>query len=334
MNLTLDGAGSYKLFSEVYCVEAGKRCEVGDDTGLGQVITMNAEGTYTLGEDGTITTAVPAHAVFEMKMDTYSSQMKEAVGMKVGDSSEDGVYDSAKHPEVLDFVPETIWTLAKGGIVSYEKANQEPEDAPAASEAAADSKQEDTPAAEVPGVTIVSDDEGTKMTFRTDGTYRFDFEAYSIVDEGTYTYENGTLTLTDMNGVQYSAEGDPIHLHYGYSGSPDQLTGEYTIPADIFTFPAAPDKAAAEVPGVTIVSDDEGTKMTFRADGTYRFDFEAYSIVDEGTYTYENGSLTLTDVNGVQYSAEGDPMHMHYGYSGAPEQLTGEYTIPADTFAK
>ena len=165
------------------------------------------------------------------------------------------------------------------------------------------------------------------MTFNSDGTYRFDFEAYSIVDEGTYTYEDGVLTLTDVNGVQYTADGDPMHLHYGYSGAPDQLTGEYTIPADTFNFPAA-----GEVKSVTIVSDDEGTKMTFNSDGTYRFDFESYGIVDEGTYTYEDGVLTLTDANGLTYTAEGDPMHLHYGYSGAPDQLTGEYTIPADTF--
>ena len=119
MALTLDGAGSYRLFSEVYCVEAGKRCEIGDETGLGQVITMNAEGSYTTSAEGIVTTGVPTHAVFEMRMDTYSAQMKEAVGMKVGESSEDGVYDSNEHPEVLDFVPETAWVLSDGAIVSY-----------------------------------------------------------------------------------------------------------------------------------------------------------------------------------------------------------------------
>ena len=74
--------------------------------------------------------------------------------------------------------------------------------------------------------------------------------------------------------------------------------------------------------------------MTFYADGSYRFDFEAYAIVDEGTYTYEDGILTLTDVNGVAYAAEGDPLLLHYGYSGAPDQLTGDYTIPAALFAE
>ena len=90
--------------------------------------------------------------------------------------------------------------------------------------------------------------------------------------------------------------------------------------------------AAAEVQIATIVSDDEGTKMTFNADGTYRFDFESYSIVDEGSYTYEDGVLTLKDVNGLEYTAEGEELHLHYGYSGAPEQLTGEFTVDPAIF--
>ena len=318
LTLTLDGAGNYSLFADSYCVEAGKRCEIGDDTGLGMILTTTAEGTYVDNGDGTVTTSPATHAVAEFRLDTYSVQMKEPASIAVGEHKEDGSYDSAEFPEVLDLVPETVWTLADGAIVSYLDPNAE-------AESEEEEKPAETPAAE--GVTIVSDDEGTKMTFFPDGTYRFDFESYGITDEGTYTYADGVLTLTDVNGVQYTADGDPMHLHYGYSGAPDQLTGEYTIPADTFDFPAA-----GEVQSVTIVSDDEGTKMTFNSDGTYRFDFEAYSIVDEGTYTYEDGVLTLTDVNGVQYTADGDPMHLHYGYSGAPDQLTGEYTIPADTF--
>ena len=92
--------------------------------------------------------------------------------------------------------------------------------------------------------------------------------------------------------------------------------------------------AAAEVQIATIVSDDEGTKKTFNADGTYRFDFESYSIVDEGSYTYEDGVLTLKDVNGVEYTAEGETLHLHYGYSGAPDQLTGEFTIAPVIFSQ
>ena len=80
---------------------------------------------------------------------------------------------------------------------------------------------------------IPSDDGGTEMTFNPDGTYRFWFAAYSIEDLGAWTYENGVLTLTDKNGKTSSGKGDPIKLHYAYSGS-DQLTGDYTIPASTF----------------------------------------------------------------------------------------------------
>ena len=329
--LTLDGAGHYELLADSYCMEAGARCVIGDDTGLGLVLTTKAEGTYVDNGDGTVTTSPATHAVAEMATDTYSVQMKGPAKMAMGEHDEDGTYDSAEYPEVLALVPETVWTLSGGAIEGYFDPNAEEEtvEEPAEEAPAAES-------AEVQSVTIVSDDEGTKMTFNADGTYRFDFEAYSIVDEGTYTYEGGVLTVKDANGVEYKAEGDPMHLHYGYSGAPDQLTGEYTIPAETFAFAPAEESAPAEyteVQSVTIASDDEGTKMTFNSDGTYRFDFEAYSIVDEGTYTYEGGVLTVKDANGVEYKAEGDPMHLHYGYSGAPDQLTGEYTIPAETFS-
>jgi hypothetical protein len=70
----------------------------------------------------------------------------------------------------------------------------------------------------------------------TDGIYRFWFTGYSTEDLGTYTYEDGILTLTDVNGKESFGEGeDPIKLHYAYSAS-DQLTGDYTIPASTFEF--------------------------------------------------------------------------------------------------
>ena len=40
-----------------------------------------------------------------------------------------------------------------------------------------------------------------------------------------------SLKYIHKNGKTSVGEGDPIKLHYTYSGS-DQLTGDYTIPAD------------------------------------------------------------------------------------------------------
>ena len=324
--LTLNADGTYALTSDAYCVEAGKRAVIGDDTGLGMISIMKAEGTYTVNEDGTVTTSPAEHANFQLELDTYSSQMRSPAQYKLGDAeAADGTYDSADNPAVLDAVPETVWTLSGSSIAGYQVVAPEEEavEEPAATEAPAE------PAAA--SAVITSDDGGTTMTLSADGTYQFDFAAYSISEKGTYTYENGILTLTDKNGKTSVGEGDPIKLHYTYSDS-EQLTGDYTIPADMLSFASA-EAPAAEAPAaepVVIASDDGGTEMTFNADGTYRFWFEAYSIEDLGTYAYENGVLTLTDKNGKASVGEGDPIKLHYTYSDS-EQLTGDYTIPAET---
>ncbi|MBQ2462795.1 MAG: hypothetical protein II504_10210, partial [Clostridia bacterium] len=190
----------------------------------------------------------------------------------------------------------------------------------------------EVPAAEP--VVIPSDDAGTEMTFNPDGTYRFYFASYNVEDLGTYTYENGVLTLTDKNGKQSVGEGEPIKLHYTYSDS-EQLTGDYTIPAEALNFGTVKEETVA-VPAaepVVIPSDDGGTEMTFNPDGTYRFYFASYKVEDLGTYTYENGVLMLTDKNGKQSAGEGNPIKLHYTYSES-DLLTGDYTIPADTFTK
>ena len=333
LELILNPDNTYALTSDAYCVEAGKRAVIGDDTGLGMVSVMKAEGTYTVSEDGTVTTAPADHAVFTLELDTYSSQMRSPAKYQIGDAEmADGTYDSADYPAVLDRIPETIWTLKGTAIAGYQVAADEVNEEET-NELPAEAAVEPVPAA--PSAVIPSDDGNTSLTLSADGAYVFEFAAYGIADQGTYTYENGILTLTDKNGKQSVGEGDPIKLHYTYSDS-DQLTGDFTIHTNAFEFgAAAADIAPAALladPAV-IASDDGGTEMTFNPDGSYRFWFAAYSIEDLGTWTYENGALTLTDVNGLAYTADGDPIKLHYGYSGAPDQLTGDFTIPAATFA-
>ena len=86
----------------------------------------------------------------------------------------------------------------------------------------------------VSGTSIPSDDLGTTITFFVDGRYLFAFDSYEIFDSGSYVFEDGVLTLTDVNGVEYKAEGETLKLHYGYSGAPDQLTGDFSIDPSIF----------------------------------------------------------------------------------------------------
>ncbi len=190
-----------------------------------------ATGTYTDNGDGTVTTAPAEHAVFTMQTDTYSQQMKGAAQMNVGGNDADGVYDSNDEPAVLDFVPETVWTLDGSAIVTYEAEGEEEE------------PTEPSEPAEAQSLIVTSDDGGTTLTFNPDGTYAFDFEAYGIHEEGAWTYEAGTLTVTNGNGDAATADGDPMHLHY-VSATSDQLTGDYTIAAADLAAPSPPTTAA------------------------------------------------------------------------------------------
>lgn len=224
--LKLDGSGKYELISDCYVVETGERQEVGAVTGIGQTWIMTAKGTYTDNGDGTITTSDAASADLEVKTDTYSSQMKDAVAFAVAGSSEDGKWSSSDTPEILEFVPETVFTVADGEIISYVNPN-------ASAEAGQEDGAEGTGAAAGDAAVVIpSDDQGTVFNLYSDGTYTFVFESYDITDAGTYTYADGVLTITDKNGAvaTSTADGDHLKFHYAYSDS-DQLTGDYTVAA-------------------------------------------------------------------------------------------------------
>ena len=312
VTLTLDGS-SYTLFVDSYVIESGKRAEIGDDTGLGLVLTTNATGTYTENADGTITTSVPTHAVFEMQTDTYSAQMKGAAGMAVNGNDADGVYDSNNEPAVLDFVPETIWTLGDGTIETYQSANGDQTDEPIGD-----------------GLTVTSDDEATTMTFYADGTAKFESSAYGVEDAATWSYEGGTLTVANANGAEMTASGDPLKLHYVTSVS-DQLTGDFTIPAADLEVLLSGGSSSGD--GLTVTSDDGATTFTFYADGTAKFEFSAYGVEDAATWSYEGGTLTVANANGAEMTASGDPLKLHY-VTSVSDQLTGDFTIPAEDLPK
>ena len=231
IDLTLDGKDGYKLVSDCYIVEGGKRAEVGDDSGIGQTMTTTAEGTYTDNGDDTITIATPEHVHHDMFTDTYSVQMKEATGMNVLGNTEDGSYDSDDLPEMVSMVPETVFTVNdKDEIVTYNYLH--PEDYE--TEDGADAAASDSATAGNELIAIPSDDEQTTFTLFDNGTYEFYFASYDVKDNGTYAYDadSQTLTITDANGkeTKSEADGDNVKFHYEYSES-DQLTGDFTVKA-------------------------------------------------------------------------------------------------------
>ncbi|WP_455502727.1 hypothetical protein [Blautia sp.] len=231
IDLTLDGKDGYKLVSDFYVVENGKKAEIGDDTGIGIVLTTTAEGTYTDNGDDTVTIDTPEHVQHDMFTDTYSVQMKEAADLNVNGETEDGSYDSDDVPELLSLVPETVFTLNdEGEIVTYNYLHPEDYETEGAEDGAAETA--DTAGAEL--IAIPSDDEATTFTLFDNGTYEFYFASYDIKDNGTYAYDadSQTLTITDVNGKETTStvDGDNVKFQYAYSES-DQLTGDFTVEA-------------------------------------------------------------------------------------------------------
>ena len=233
VDLTLDGKDGYKLVSDCYVVENGKKAEVGDDTGIGVTMTTTAEGKYTDNGNDTVTIETPEHVHHDMFTDTYSIQMKEAAGMNVLGNEEDGSYDSDDLPELTSMVPETVFTLNdKGEIVTYNYLHPEDYETEETEDGAAETS--DSAAAGNELIAIPSDDEGTTFTLFDNGTYEFYFASYDVKDNGTYTYDadSQTLTITDANGKETTStvDGANVKFHYEYSES-DQLTGDYTVEA-------------------------------------------------------------------------------------------------------
>lgn len=231
ITLTLNEDGTYELTSDCYTMSNGERIEVGASDGIGLVCILNAEGTYEDNGDGTVTTSAATHAAFDLETDVYSKEIVSAAGLAAVEGEDAGEYDSDETPVLLDWVPETIFTLGEDGdIVTYARADG----AAAASDDAAAEEGTDaaTTAAEL--IVIPSDDGATSFTLYDDGSYRFYFESYQVEDLGTYTYDaaTSTLTITDANGTETvsTADGDNLVFHYAYSQSAD-LTGDFTVAA-------------------------------------------------------------------------------------------------------
>lgn len=238
ITLTLNEDGTYNLTSDAYNASNGERIEVGASDGIGMVCVVNAEGTYEDNGDGTVTTSAAEHVTFELETDVYSQEIVSVANLTVVEGETSGEYDSDEHPALLEWVPETVFTLGEDGdIVTYARADGEAAGTDAAAEGTDETAAEgtDTAAASAAELLVIpSDDSGTSFTLYDDGSYRFYFESYQVEDLGTYTYDaaTSTLTITDANGTQTvsAAEEDNVKFHYAYSQS-DQLTGDFTVSA-------------------------------------------------------------------------------------------------------
>lgn len=124
ITLALSDDGSYELTSDTYTMSNGERVEIGASDGIGLVCTLNAEGTYEDNGDGTVTTSAAEHASFDLETDVYSKEIVTAAGLFAVEGEDAGEYDSDETPVLLDWVPETVFTLGEDGdIVTYARAD-------------------------------------------------------------------------------------------------------------------------------------------------------------------------------------------------------------------
>ena len=167
------------------------------------------------------------------------------------------------------------------------------------------------------------------MTLNGDGSYKFELSAYGIAEAGTWSYADGVLTVTKPSGATIASvmDGENMKLDY-ISDASEQLVGKFVIPAaDLDFF----DAATEEVGSLLVTSPEwDAVTMTLNYDGTYKFELSAYGISEVGTWTYDNGILTIIKPSGntVVSTMDGENMKLDY-VSDASEQLVGKFVIPA-----
>ena len=167
------------------------------------------------------------------------------------------------------------------------------------------------------------------MTLNADGSYKFELSAYGIAEVGTWAYADGVLTVTKPSGATIASvmDGENMKLDY-VSDASEQLVGKFVIPASDLGFF---DTAAETVSSLLVTSPEwDAVTMTLNSDGTYKFELSAYGVSEVGTWTYENGVLTITKPSGntVVSTMDGENMKLDY-VSDASEQLVGKFVIPA-----
>lgn len=297
-------------------------------------IHVQATGTYTAeGDKVTISAATTATAKFEGG--AYVTEQPMFNSFSFNEDGTPGTWSSTDVPKVLECVPASVFTVTEdGAIVTWAPVDAakagNPNDKGGSDKPEADPTPETDPApAQTDGLVMLSPEwDAVKITFHNDGTYKFDLSAYNMVEEGTWVYADGVLTVTKPSGNTVSSvmDGDTMKLDY-VSDASEQLVGKFeSTDWQAFFTGAAP---AGNSLAVTSPEWDQ-VLLTLNADGTCKFELSAYNMVEEGTWIYADGVLTVTKPSGNTVVSVMDGADMKLDYvSDASEQLVGKFVIPA-----
>lgn len=240
LDITLDltADGTYKLTSKYSSQGEAKE---GDPSYAD--IHIEATGTYTKEESKvTISAAESATAVYQGG--SYITEQGMFVPFSYAADGTPGEWTSEEAPEILDCVPETVFTVTEDGkIETWEPAGEkkgnpkaEASDDTTSDGAAADSAATGSEAADF---TMLSPEwDAVNMAFHADGTCEFNLAEYGITEECTWAFENGVLTVTKSDGTTAVSEmdGDTMKLVYDSVSAPGQMVGNFesTDWADFF----------------------------------------------------------------------------------------------------
>lgn len=234
LDVTLDLAsdGTYTLTSKYY---TQNNPEEGDPTYSD--IHVEATGTYTQ-EDNKVTISVPDSATAVYQGGAYITEQGMFEPFSYADDGTPGEWTSDEVPEILDCVPETVFTVTEdGAIETWEAAGDESGNPKAKADAKEGNGSGDTSAA---AFTMNSPEwDAVTMTFNEDGTCVFNMSEYNIAEECTWTFTDGVLTVTKSDGTTAVSEmdGDTMKLVYDSVTAPGQMVGNFesTDWADFFT---------------------------------------------------------------------------------------------------
>ncbi|HJA67293.1 MAG TPA: hypothetical protein H9955_13485 [Candidatus Mediterraneibacter cottocaccae] len=251
VTLDLTADGNYTLTSHFYT-----QGEPAESDPTYSNIQMVATGTYTQ-EDDKVTISVPDSATATYEGGAYITEQGMYEPFSYAEDGSTGEWTSDDVPEILDCVPETVFTVTDDGAIStWEPAGEakgnpkgdaaaaggeEGTDAAAGTDATADAAAGTDAAGQTAeaAFTMTSPEwDAVTMTFNTDGTCAFNMAEYGITEECTWTFADGVLTVTKSDGTTAVSEmdGDTMKLSYDSVTAPGQMIGNFesTDWADFF----------------------------------------------------------------------------------------------------
>lgn len=145
---------------------------------------------------------------------------------------------------------------------------------------------------EKPLLTVKSNGQCTLFFYKS--KFTFDYNGM-VQEDGTYTYEDGVLTLNAIDGatIEQTLTDDTYTIKYTAKSGAGRLYDTFTITK------AQLDDALLEKELFKLQRDGAGCILTIFRDGSFEFNYNDM-VKETGTYTYKKGVLSLTVKEGAK----------------------------------